>query len=191
LVDDKIRIIVGFSRPKRRHKPFPIFSWAIRAVERTRYSHVYVRWHSTGAGVDICYHASGTMVHFLGPSSFAEQIDVVEEFETFIEREKYRDLLRFCMLNAGVDYGIIGVIGIGLVKLVSCFKGCLNRDYEPENPFASGKTSQWCSKLMLAMFAALGKIKLEDKKKLEIAGPRMINKMIRASGDFRLISRDR
>lgn len=166
------QIIIGFSKPKS--KPFPVFSWVIRLFERTEYSHVYIRWHSRGAGVDVAYHASGTQVHFLGEKAFRERITPVEEYARDISSAEYRELLKFCMTHAGVDYGLKGVLGVAIDVV-----------FRRGNPFASGGRSQWCSKLIGALLDLFDDF--IDDAILERAGPKKINDLIRQRADFRRI----
>lgn len=152
-----MKLYIGFSNPK--NKIFPIFSWLIKKIEKTPYSHVYVRWYSIGAQVDVCYHASGKNIHFLSKKVFEKEIEPVKEYEVEIDRESYRKLLKFCMMNAGKDYGFLQIIGIGLQRLFDLDK----------NPLSKGKSSQVCSELVGNI---IEDVKGEDVEiDLDIAGP--------------------
>lgn len=166
---DKIKIIIGFSKPK--NKIFPIFSWAIRAVERTEYSHVYTKWHSLGAGVDIYYQASGSSVHFSCKEVAESHLNPVHEYEVYISKESYKKLLKFCMSNAGKDYGVKQVFGIVYSKIMSAIKGEIIK-----NPFADGRRSQVCSELIGAMIEDV--LDYKTNLDLDIAGPRAIKELL-------------
>lgn len=108
------KISIGFSKPKDKKLPF--FSWAIRAYEKTSYSHVYIRWQ-THWGAWICYHAASVMVHFLGEEAFNKKIQIIEEFEFSISDAKFDALMQFCIKYAGADYALTDVIKIPLWDL--------------------------------------------------------------------------
>lgn len=46
---------IGFSR----HRGFAPLSWAIMAVERTNFSHVYIKFYSASMGRWLVYEATG------------------------------------------------------------------------------------------------------------------------------------
>jgi SHS2 domain-containing protein len=131
-----LKIIIGFSRPKKWFKPF---SWIIRALYNTEYSHVYVRWRSVGADADVAYEASGTSVHFTCKQVFEERTLCLHEYEIDITKEQYKKLLHYCMTHAGVDYGLKQAFGIALVEIFN-----LNK-----NPYSDGRMSQVCSEVVM------------------------------------------
>jgi hypothetical protein len=109
-----VKIKIGFSKPKKWFVPF---SWAIRALYNTKYSHTYVRWYSSGVKVDVAYEASGTSVHFTCKEVFNKKTQIIHEYELDITREQYMSLLHWCMTNAGVSYGTKQAVGIGIMKM--------------------------------------------------------------------------
>jgi len=159
-----LSVIIGFSKPKGVF--FPIFSWVIRLFERTEYSHVYVRWHSKGAGVDVCYEASGNEVKFICKNVFDARIIPIKEYEIEITNEQYRKLLHFCMSNAGQHYGVKQVFGILLVKLFRLKK----------NPFSDGRASWVCSELAGQILKDV--LDKDTGLDLDIAGPKAIDKFL-------------
>lgn len=161
-----MKIYIGFSKPK--NKKFPIFSWLIRLFERTPYSHVYIRWHSRGAGVDVCYEAAGTQLRFMGPEPFKSNIQPLHEYELEISKELYPKLLTYCMTNAGMDYGLKQAFGIALVKLFKLKK----------NPFADGRKSQVCSELVGNILQEVFQLNIGID--MDIAGPKDIDKYLKS-----------
>lgn len=123
-----------------------------------------------GADTDIVYHASGTQVHFMADSLFKKKAIIVEEYVYQLPREDYNDLLKFCMQNAGVDYGQVGVLGIAAVKFAEMV------GFTIKNPFNSAR--QWCSKLVGALIKNI--LNVEGAWRIEVgtAGPSDINKFI-------------
>jgi len=159
-----MKLYIGFSKP-RNHR-FPIFSWAIRAFERTRYSHGYIRWYSKGANAEICYEASGNELKFVCKKVFDRRINPIHEYELEITKEQYRKLLNFCMTNAGVDYGVKQVFGILLVRLFGLKK----------NPFSDGRASWVCSEVAGTILQEIYGINLGLD--LDVAGPKAIDKYL-------------
>jgi len=165
-----MKLNIGFSKSRAK---FPIMSWLIRLVESTEYSHVFVRWYSTGADADIVYEASGAQVHFKAGAIFDSKAETVEMYETEIDRETYKKLLHYCMTNAGVDYGMKQILGMGLVKLLGLKK----------NPLSDGRKSQVCSELAGNLLESIDVADLD----LEVAGPKELNEFIRKSPAFRKV----
>lgn len=159
-----MKIRIGFSKPK--NKFFPIFSWLIRAIERTSYSHVYLQWDSEFAGSTITYHAAGHSVHFLGLKLFKKSINPIHIFELDISREQYKELLNYCFENSGTDYGIKQIFGIAYVKFMGLF------GKRVKNPFADGEVSQVCSEL--AGYVLSDILNKDFNIDLDIAGPKDI-----------------
>lgn len=153
-------IIIGFSKPKK--KLFPFFSWAIRLFDQTPYSHVYVRW-TTKVGVDIVYQASHTSVHFMSKKLFDEQVHVISEYEIQITDDKYDDLIRYCLTNAGMQYGVMQIVGIAIAYLFKMPKNPLNKGYV-------------CSELVGSILSQLGAIKPE--KDLNLLTPKDIEQLL-------------
>lgn len=154
-----IKIYVGFSVTKRRFAPL---SWAIRLMEGTPYSHVYLQWHSIGADSNVVYEAAGSYLRFLALPIFKEKNKTVKEFEFQITKEQYKRLLKFCMRQAGTDYGILQLVGIAMVKLFR-----LNK-----NPLSRGRRSQVCSEMVGYFLEEV--LKQDTRLNLDIAGPRDI-----------------
>lgn len=127
-------IIIGFSKPKAWFVPF---SWIIRALYRTKYSHTYVRWYAKGAQADVYYEASGSSVSFIGGEIFKKKTEVIHEYKISITKEQRQELVRWCLNNSGVDYGLMQAIGLGFVEIFKLDK----------NPF-SDKKGQICSEVV-------------------------------------------
>lgn len=125
-------ITIGFSRPKNQF--LPVFSWAIRAFEKTPYSHVYLSWRSV-AGPEVVYEAGGSRVRFMNRKIFDKIAHTTHSFTFLIDAAAYKKLMRFVMTNVGIRYGVRQILGIALSRIM----GWKN------NPFADGKKSQVCS----------------------------------------------
>jgi hypothetical protein len=155
------KIILGFSKPK--NKFLPIFSWAIRLVEWTPYSHVFVRIKSESLSTTLIYQASGTQVNFMGLKHFEDAAHIIKEFEFDISDAHYLEMLRWAVQEAGAPYGLKAVLGIFLVK---CFN--LKR-----NPFSDKNKTWFCSELAGKVLRDFIGVYLKEDE-LEIVGPRRI-----------------
>lgn len=154
-----MKIIIGFSRPK--NKAIPFFSWAIRAIDKTQYSHVYLRWFSPTAETWVTYEAAGHSVRFLSNKLFEKNLDVVREFEIEVSQECWPKLLRFCLDNASVPYGIKQILGIGIAKLFKL----------KQNPFKDESDTMVCSELVGRVLEHMG---IVFDKPLDLLDPKDI-----------------
>jgi hypothetical protein len=125
------KIFIGFSKPKKMF--FPIYSWAIRAIEGTKFSHVYVR-HETKYGLDIVYQASGAQVNFMNGTLFFKKAEPVREFCFEVSDHAFDAYMTFALKNVGKPYGLLQVFGIALYALFGLKK----------NPFPSGSANYIC-----------------------------------------------
>lgn len=141
-------ITVGFSRP--RGKKFPIFSWIIRLVEWTRYSHLYIKWRSDYLDRDLVYEASGTGVHFIEGSRFNNKAETIHSYDILISDSTRKKIIQKAVDNAGAPYGIKQVFGILIVKAARLF----GKDIV--NPFADGSATWVCSEVLADMSEELG-----------------------------------
>ena len=154
---------IEFTNPK--DKFFPVFSWVIRAFQRTKYSHVRLHWKSS-SGIDIVYEASGSEVKVIGEYAAKDnKVNVVKRYKVKVTNEEYRNLIRLFRFSS-VKYGKLQVLGIGLAHIFGLKK----------NPFAQGRGSQVCSELV-GLF--LEQVKSWDHGlDLDIAGPLEIDKAL-------------
>lgn len=153
------KVYVEFTRPKG--KKFPVYSWLIRAVEGTPYSHVRIKWEST-SGVELVYEAGGSSVRLIGEIAAPNhQVEVMYSKEFEVTSEQYRKLIRL-FRYAGVDYGIKQALGILVAKIFGMKK----------NPFAQGRKSQVCSELVVVFLEEV--LGYEVGLNLDLAGPKDI-----------------
>ena len=157
-------ITIEFTRPVG--KKIPIFSYAIRAVQGTEYSHVRLKWKNR-SGIDAIYEASGSTVGFIG--TLAQQkhkVKVVKSYELHLDDSQYRGLIDLCMTYAGVNYGVLQIFGILLTSI-------FNLD---SNPLSNGKYSQVCSELVGRFLEEV--MGFNVNVDLDIAGPRQIDECL-------------
>jgi hypothetical protein len=130
-------IFFGFSTPKSSNP----FSWLIRIVDKSKFSHAYIRIFDDYSQRWIIYQASGIVVNCIGVKQFNSIENICVEFEIPISIDKKIKTVQFAIDLLGTPYGIKTILGIGIVKLAHIFGKRI------ENPFADGNKSMVCSKL--------------------------------------------
>lgn len=128
------QIIIGFSQPKCF---FPWFSWLIRAIEGTSFSHTYVKTYSLTADCWLIYQAGGSQVNFMSEKQFDNTARIIKEFTFEISEESHRNYIRWAVRNAGLPYGLKTVLGILLVRVFNLKK----------NPLGDGEKTLFCAEL--------------------------------------------
>jgi hypothetical protein len=133
-------ITIGFSKSKKR---FAIGSWAIRAFQGTKYSHVYIKFKSDSLQRVLIYEAVGAGLRFIGTKVWESHAEEVVSFSIDIDQENYLTLMRYCVDNAGTEYGFTQNIGIAICELLRL----------KNNPFKKGKN---CSEVVGEMLKLEG-----------------------------------
>lgn len=100
---------IGFSKPRGSFNPF---SWLIRLVCRTPYSHVYCSHLSEKYGSTLIYQASGVQVNFMSKQQFDKRAFVVSEFEFEITEERFSDYMKWAIEQSGAPYSFIKLFEI-------------------------------------------------------------------------------
>lgn len=161
-------IIVGFSKPKGWFKPY---SWLIRAIEGTSYSHTYIKTYARSADTWLVYQASGVQVNFIGEKRFYAAVQVVKEFNLTISEDSYGKFLNFAIRESGAPYGIKGVLGNPLARVFNLKK----------NPFGDGSTSYYCVELVARVLKdGLGVVVSDDE--LEKIGLKELYELLEKQG---------
>ena len=109
-------IVIGFSRPNGWFEPF---SWLIRLVTWSSYSHVY----------------------FIGQPLFNSEEIIYKEFQVPISDAAKLSTVQFAIDNCGQPYAVGQVVGFGWVLLMRLF------GKKVKNPFYSN-SSFFCSELV-------------------------------------------
>lgn len=159
------KIRVGFSKP--RNRVFPVGSYLIRLFQRTKYSHVFIKFHSASTGRDLVYEAVGGGLRFVGQKVWSDHAESVDEFEIEISDSAYTTIMAYCIDNAGTPYAHMQNIGIALANLFHLRK----------NPWKSGMN---CSEL-LANILALDGVKIT--KPLDLITPKDIHSILSKNFD--------
>lgn len=132
-------IVIGFSKPKK----MKLFAAAIIFLFRTKFDHVYIKFHSDSYEKDLIYQASKMMINFMGIEVFNSENIIVEEFNVEISEENLKKMIQFAIDNAGKGYSYKEAIGLGLVRIV---KNVFNKTIN--NPFKEGTDKYVCSILV-------------------------------------------
>jgi len=155
------KITIGFSSHE-----YNLLSWAIRTVENTPYSHVYIKVHSDSLDRDIIYQASGLAVNFVGTKIFEEKAIIIKEFELDVSDETYLTVIRFAIDQAGKPYGLLDLLGFLYMKAGRAM------GFNTHNPIRDGEQSYVCSELVATIIAEFIDKNVEKKEPLEDITPR-------------------
>lgn len=147
-------IIVGFSRPKGGFQPF---SWLIRLLTWSPYSHAYIRFYSQSYNRWLIYQASGTKVNFIGAIMFDGAELVYEEFNVPVSDLTRKTTIQRAVDVCGSPYGVKEIIGFGAVLIMRVFGKKIS------NPLSDSKTYV-CSELVADI---LREIDAEDAGELD------------------------
>lgn len=161
-------ITVGFSTT-RKWRPL---SWAIKFVEKTEYSHVYLKFRSDKLAREFIYQASDDNLNFMNMQMFLKKNIVVEEYIIPVSPEEKRAIMQYCIDTIGIPYGKVQLVGMGLVRLSRIW---FNRKIA--NPFKDGEKTQVCLELVGRALKILGAH--VDEEMLEEGGLVWMNEIVR------------
>jgi hypothetical protein len=133
-------ITIGFSKPNS----FKLHAWIIEKIDGARFDHAYLKFHSASLNRDIIYQAVGKGVEFVGSALWLSTTQPVEEYQFTLDDATYTSMMQFCVDNAGVSYGFLGVLGAGMVDIAGKFGKQIN------NPFVKKGTlsTEFCSEII-------------------------------------------
>jgi hypothetical protein len=101
-------ITIGLSTTKK----FNCFSWAIKKLLKTPYSHAYLRLHDDLTNNDMIYQASGLHVNFENINDFINNEIIVKEFPLQVDDDTYTKIISFCEQKVGKPYAIRNIFAI-------------------------------------------------------------------------------
>jgi hypothetical protein len=157
------QVIIGFSRPRAN----TVFSWGIRTVENTPFSHTYIRYYSKRLDRWLVYHADQADCHFNNFPSFLSENRPVEEYIIPCTQEEKTAIEQMCIDKVGLKYGWWQIAGMALSRISRLWF-----DVSVKNPFSDGEKTMVCSEFVGRILRILGEsIRDED---LEIEGPKWI-----------------
>lgn len=106
-------LIVGFSRPKK----WKLLSWLIMKVEKTNYSHAYIKIYAKSYDRWLIYQATGNGVFFWAEQEFNLHSQPVLEKEIVISDAAKAETVTWCLDQLGKEYGKTQLLGMALCKL--------------------------------------------------------------------------
>jgi len=159
------KITIGFSTAKTRNP----FSWLIRRVEGTPYSHCYIKYYSQKYDLWLVYHASHTSIHFMSYDRFLLKSKIIKEYELEISTEARDNLIKNGIKKAGIPYGALEILGMLTARLMRLWF-----NLKIKNFLADNQKTQVCSELLyydLKEFVDFGDFnpELDGPKKIEKA----------------------
>lgn len=155
------QLYIGFST----HKRFSLFSYLIRKVEKTEFSHVYVRFDSEFLERTFIYQASGLLVNFQNINSFNNESKIIKEFKLNVPDNVYKNVLCFCIDQVGKPYSLKQIIGVGLDLFNKLFKLNIH------NPFVNKTDAFICSEIGAYIVEIIENINIDNK---DLVTPKML-----------------
>lgn len=108
-----MKIEVGFSKAKG----FAPEGWIVMWLERTKFSHAYVRIYLPEYDRSIIYQATGLTVQFQSEQAFALKSLEVEKFAFEVQPDDVQRLMQWAIDNCGKPYSYKEAIGLGLKRI--------------------------------------------------------------------------
>jgi len=139
-------IVVGFSKSRK----FKLLSWLIRKAEHTAFSHVYVKIYDARIYRWMVYEASGLNTHCSTQDAFYLKNKEIAEFVVECSPETENEVLTTASDALNANYGIMQLIGMGLVRL------CSSVGISIKNPFRDGRKTYVCSEYVGVLLNKLG-----------------------------------
>lgn len=149
-----MKIQIVFTKPRTF---LPIFSYAIRAYQRSEYSHVAIIL-TDKRGREFVYEAVGSGIRFVAKKVWLEKVSIVSMFTLKVSPYEYRVLMDYCIENAGLEYGFMQNIGVVIANIFNM----------KSNPFKKGKN---CSEVLAEILIRLG---YKISKPLDLVTPKDI-----------------
>lgn len=153
-------LIIGFSKAKG----FKPFSFLIRLIEKTKYSHVYIKLHNRHFNDYDIYQASKNMVNHVVEKNFLEENIVVAEYSIPIESALKIEIINLIRYKLGKPYGLATIFGIFFAKfgLVS-------------DRFYDGSKTYICSELVARVLKDSGLLPVDVYLDIDKATPKQMH----------------
>lgn len=123
----------------RSSKKIAFFSWLIRVLWQTEYSHTAIGFHSNKYDKDLIYHASGVGLNFSSMSVFNSQHTLVYKKTLEVSDVVYDSIISKAIDLSGTKYGILQSLGVGLAYVK------VRLGIGKSNPFKDGRSKWICS----------------------------------------------
>jgi len=119
-------VVIGFSRPRSKK----LFSEAIMWMQKTNFSHVYVKVEWPSAERELVYQASGLQVNFESWNHFQTHAYSVAEFKIDLTEESYKQVAKYICDNLNKPYSMKQVFGMFLLCLGKRFGIKISNPYK-------------------------------------------------------------
>lgn len=157
-------VVIGFSKPRK----FSLVSWLIRKLEKTSFSHVYIKIYDSRINRWIVYEAAGLLVHCSPQDTFYKKNKHLAESLIPCSPDQEIEILTAVTDCLAKPYGIKQLFGLSLVRICRLF------GIKIRNPLADGCRTYVCSEFCGLILSKLG----YDIKNLDDITPRDIYEMI-------------
>lgn len=134
-------IIIGFSSSTKKFAPF---GKAIQVWDNTNYSHVYFQFKNTKYNIDMIYQSSSTMLNYMSKDIFLSHNKIIKEFTLDLTDEQYSILEKKCLHCAGMEYGVLQIIGIVIADI-------LGWDHNPFPESEKYICSEWVAEQLVVL----------------------------------------
>lgn len=124
------------------------------AVQRTNYSHVYLKYQDEFLGQPMYYQASHTLVNSMSETVFLAQETVVQEFTFNVSDASFLACMIFAANQAGKPYGTMEILGIAISEIA------MIANVKIDNPFKDAGTTWICDQLIAELLATCENVKL-------------------------------
>ena len=132
-------VTIGFSKSSSKFAPF---SWIIKLVQGTPYSHAYLKIHRDDINRDVYYQASHDLVNFMSSTQFNNEETIIKEIDfEFTDSDKIK-LSQFMYDQLGKPYAVSEILGLLCVVL------CAKIGIKIQNPVQDGTSQFYCSELV-------------------------------------------
>lgn len=130
-----MKIEVGFSKPVG----FAPEGWLVMWLERTSFSHAYVRIYLPQYDRSVVYQATGTQVNFQNEEDFKADHTQVEAYEFEIDELDHQRIMQWAIDNNGAAYSYLEALGLGIKRILK------RMGIRIKNPFAKDKEYVCCT----------------------------------------------
>jgi hypothetical protein len=99
-------VYVGFSKPKENKIGSRLIRWWLGKP----YSHCYVRWYSETYQLELVYHASSGVVHFISGDNFDKKNETIFAYKLKLKEDARKLLVKKCIDLAGQPYAYLELL---------------------------------------------------------------------------------
>lgn len=150
------KIYIEFTTPKG----FNPFSFGVKFVQKTKYSHVRFRFDDT------VFEAAQGSVHFTNEVEQRAKTLIIESYEVKLTGQEYNRFLEVCNAFNGTPYGSFQIIGFLYANLFGLRK----------NPLGDKSKTQICSEIV---YKVMNEVKgLKMSRNIDLIGPKEVNKAL-------------